>query len=102
MWWCPAARVAAAWRWWARGKATVWWQSAGLVGGDDDGGVVRGVLHPILHRALAVGAQVVAPVGASHPLIHRLILEFNFQSVIDHMQMHACIIRSAVPFHFFS
>jgi hypothetical protein len=60
MWWCPAARVAVAWRWWARGKAMVWWQtgSAGLVGGDDDGGVVGGALHPILHRA---------PAGASHP-----------------------------------
>jgi hypothetical protein len=38
-----------------------------LVGGDDDGGVVGGALHLILHRALAVGASVVAPAGASHP-----------------------------------
>lgn len=33
-----------------------------LVGGDDDGGVVGGALHPLLHRALAVRAPVVAPV----------------------------------------
>ena len=32
-----------------------------LVGGDDDGGVVGGALHPLLHRALAVSAPVVAP-----------------------------------------
>ena len=32
-----------------------------LVGGDDDGGVVGGALHTLLHRALAVGAPVVAP-----------------------------------------
>ena len=32
-----------------------------LVGGDDDGGVVGGALHTLLHRALSVGAPVVAP-----------------------------------------
>jgi hypothetical protein len=32
-----------------------------LVGGDDDGGVVGGALHALLHHAFAVGAPVVAP-----------------------------------------
>ena len=35
-----------------------------LVGGDDDGGVGGGALHTLLHRALAVGAPVVAPACA--------------------------------------
>jgi hypothetical protein len=35
-----------------------------LVGGDDDGGIVGGALHALLHRALAVGAPVVAPACA--------------------------------------
>jgi len=32
-----------------------------LVGGDHHGGVGRGPLHALLHRAFAVGASVVAP-----------------------------------------
>lgn len=32
-----------------------------LIGGDDDGGVVGGAFHALLHRALAVRAPVVAP-----------------------------------------
>ena len=71
-----------------------------LVGGDDDGWVVGGALHPLLHRALAVGAPVVAPArwnGASSiTCIHNLIiLEFNFQSF-----RCRCMYRSsAVPFN---
>jgi hypothetical protein len=64
-----------------------------LVGGDDDGGVVGGALHPLLHRALAVGAPVVAPAGTC--IIRNLIiLEFNFQS----FRCRCMYQSSAVPF----
>lgn len=41
-----------------------------LIGGDDDGGVVGGAFHALLHRALAVRAPVVAPT-------HTYICVFN-------------------------
>ena len=67
-----------------------------LVGGDDDGGVVGGPLHPLLHRALAVGAPVVAPAaGTQWYIIHNLTFRVQFSEI--QMQMH---VSSAVPFNY--
>ena len=63
-----------------------------LVGGDDDGGVVRGALHALLHCALVVGAPVVAPTHVSESHFNAMYISWYIDVSLLYICCHIAIV----------